>query len=125
MLKTIKIKKRLTLLGLLQKFEAGEVPRGKYKTGYGNWVSFDVNRKINFSQNDFINHRLSDVYEVEVKEEVTEDTKFAVLVEIFDENTIDIHYCERIKDVKDSRTEKIYALIDGELKLVWERDSDE
>lgn len=79
----IKVTKGLTLLELLQKFDSGEVPKGEYKTGYGNWVSFDVNRKIKFSQNNFINHRLSDVYEVELEEEVTEDTVFEYLFLVY------------------------------------------
>lgn len=62
-----------------------------------------------------------DTFTVEVEEEITEETEFFVLIGIYDEYRIFTAYSSRIKDVKDSRTEKIYALIDGELQLVWER----
>ena len=52
------------------------------------------------------------------------------MVKIFDDETFNetatiYRHGTSIREAKGSRTKKIYALIDGDLELVWERNSDE
>ena len=73
---------------------------------------------------------MGETYEVEVELVITEDTVFNTLVKIFVDETFNetvtiYRHGTSIREGKGSRTKKIYALIDGDLELVWERDSDE
>ena len=69
-----------------------------------------------------------DIFQVEIEEEITEDTKFHLLVgnyfleeiESYDSIT---YYNRSIDDVRDRESESIYALIDNKLQLIWERDN--
>ena len=123
MIKTIKVKKEMNFTELMEYILENDIREREFRSR-GNKYSFSVCEVGIF---DFYceNYNVGETYEVEVEEEITEDTEFGTLVEIFDEGRIDIHYSERMKYVKDSTSKKIYALIDGDLQLVWERDADE
>ena len=71
------------------------------------------------------NYDMGETYEVEIEEEITEDTTFNCLVEITNNSSATCYHSLKIEDIVVSTTKKIYALIDGDLQLVWERDSDE
>lgn len=60
-----------------------------------------------------------------VEEEITEDTEFDTLIETYGKSSAVCYYYRSIKDVRHETTKKIYALIDGDLKLVWERGDNE
>ena len=67
-----------------------------------------------------------DLFEVEVEEEITEDTKFDLLLELWldDGEYRTYSYINRcIGQLKDSNTVSIYAIINGKLELIWERDN--
>lgn len=69
-----------------------------------------------------------DLLIVEEEEEITEDTVFDRLVELYrdayDEQYRTVNYFnENINYVKDDNTVFIYALIDNKLELIWERDN--
>ena len=68
------------------------------------------------------NYNIGETYEVEVEKEITEDTMFNVLIEIYGRKSTITHECVSIKEIKESITERIYALIDGELQLIWGRE---
>ena len=64
-----------------------------------------------------------DLFEVEIEEEITEDTEFGLLVEISKDGKKHLsftHYNFRLNQVIDCDTKLIYALIDGKLELIWE-----
>ena len=64
-------------------------------------------------------------FSVEIEEEITEDTKFDLLLELcLDDGEYRTYsYINRcIGQLKDSNTVSIYALINEKLELIWERD---
>lgn len=65
-----------------------------------------------------------EVYKVDVVEEITEDTRFEQLIVIdTDRNMVkleDVTIGDIVKNYNYKYTSKIYALIDGDLQLVWE-----
>ena len=72
-------------------------------------------------------HYPSDIFPVEIEEEITEETVFDRLVELYrdahDEQYRTVNYFnENINYVKDDDTVFIYALIDNKLELIWERE---
>ena len=69
-------------------------------------------------------HYPSDIFTVEIEEEITEDTKFEFLVEVYKngkESFATGYYNYELKDVIDYDTELIYALVNGELELIYKR----
>ena len=69
-----------------------------------------------------------DLFTVEVEEEITEDTKFELLVGVYfydDDGRYNAttFYNRSIDDVKDSEALCVYALINEKLELIWERDN--
>ena len=67
-----------------------------------------------------------DYFEVEVEEEITEDTVFELLIELFfdGEEYYSLEFTNKsIGYVKNKETTSIYGLIDGRLELIWERDN--
>lgn len=67
-----------------------------------------------------------DLFLVEIEEEITEETVFDRLVELYrdahDEQFRTVNYFnENINYVKDVDTVFIYALIDNKLEIIWER----
>ena len=66
-----------------------------------------------------------DLFEVEAEEEITEDTKFELLVGLFYDKGLYktvTRLNSSINRVRDSNTVSIHALISGKLELIWERD---
>ena len=64
-----------------------------------------------------------DLFEVEIEEEITEDTEFEFLVEVYKKGKEYFamgYYNYELNDVIDYDTELIYALIDGKLELIYE-----
>ena len=64
-----------------------------------------------------------DLFTVEVEEEITKDTEFEFLVEVYKkgkEYFATGYYNYELNDVIDYDTELIYALIDGKLELIYE-----
>lgn len=123
MIKTIKIKKEMNFRELMEYIIQNDVS-GCFENdmGYG----FRVNTATNyFSFNENFVYGYSETYEVEVEEEITEDTTLNWLVEITNNSSANCYYSLKIEDIVSNTTKKIYALIDGDLQLVWERNSDE
>ena len=122
MIKTIKIKNEMNFIELMEYIIQNDI-RDREFTSRGNEYSFSVCEDGIF---DFygVNYNIGEIYEVEVEEEITEDTVFYVLVELLNHNIVS-HNASSIRETKNSKSKKFYALIDGELKLVWERNSDE
>ena len=63
-------------------------------------------------------------FTVEVEEELTEDTVFKCLLEIIDGELVYIRNKKTIKESVKDDTDRFYALVNGKLELVWERDGE-
>ena len=122
MIKTIKIKEEMSFRELLEYILENDIRDREFRSR-GYQYRFSVCDAGIF---DFYceNYNIGEIYEVEVELAITEDTTFNCLVEIT--NTSATCYRSlKIEDIVGSTTKKIYALIDGDLQLVWERDIDE
>lgn len=120
MLKKIKQVKEMRLDELIRYVWDNNVKGELYfpiNSGYR--VRVDENGVIFFSP--MVGYKEGGLYKVEIEEPITEDTAFDTLIEIFDEDVSVYRHNIRIKDIKGGATKKIYALIDGELQLIWER----
>lgn len=118
MIKTIKTKKRMKFRELMEYIIQNDIS-GDFKSVDGKY-RFKVKNDGKFLFDEYL-YGLNETYEVEVEEEITEDMGFDRLVEIHDQYETFTHHYATIRKIKDSGTEKIYALIDGELQLVWQR----
>ncbi len=47
---------------------------------------------------------------------------FELLIEILPDDDATNWYGHSVNDFKNQHTQKVYALIDGKLKLIWERE---
>ena len=122
MIKTIKIKEEFNFRELMEYIFKNDIRDRVFRCSIDDHV-FRVCEEGIF---EFYceNYDMGETYEVEVEEEITEDTVFNVLIELYGHN-IGVHHSSSIKEIKDNRSKKFYAFIDGELKLVWERNSNE
>ena len=118
MIKTINVKKEFTFRELMEYIIQNDVT-GVFESSDGS--RFEINKHGDFDFNVFL-YGYGETYEVEVEEEITEDTVFCVLVEVYYEFYTHTHPSATIREIKKRSTDKIYALVDGDLKLVWERE---
>ena len=63
-------------------------------------------------------------FTVEIEEPITEDTVFKCLLEIIDGELVYIRNKKTIKESVKDDTDRFYALVNGKLELVWERDGE-
>ena len=129
MLKTIKTTKHMRLDELIKYVR--ENKENLFKGRVSTEFKTENNKEIIFIDNgNFITTNrinIDDLFIVEVEEEITEDTKFHILVGIYFLEEIEgygsiTYYNRSIDDVKDRESESIYALIDNKLELIWERE---
>ena len=127
MLKTIKIKKQMRLDELIKYIRDNRVREKTFRTDeHGNALSnalkVDVDGLI---ETYFPNMRINNSFTVEVEEEINNTTIFKSVVGVLNNDEImltNMHTTiEGIQDRYGSMKE-IYAVIDGKLQLVWERD---
>lgn len=129
MLKTIKTTKHLKLHELIKYAWENDIRNKSYRSDNDQFVKFRENGR-------FISawELGSDVlFTVEVEEEITGDTIFDTLVSTYiplggGDIFIDVYSNHSIKDIIETdkmhgvETERIYALIDDKLELIWERE---
>lgn len=138
MIKTIKVKEQLRLDELIKYvwekdiedtdfFSNEKLPNGQNVKLHVNPRDFNYgeSRKkagVSLKSHDFV---VDDRYTftVEVEEEITEDTIFRWLVEVSD-TRIWTQRNASIRDVKGKDTKTIYALINGKLELIYERNEE-
>lgn len=120
MIKTIKVKMEMNFRELMEYILENDIRDRVFRCSIDDHV-FRVCEDGFF---DFycVKYNIGEIYEVEVEEEITEDTTFNCLVEITNNSSATCYHSLKIEDIVGSTTKKIYALIDGELKLVWERE---
>ena len=61
-------------------------------------------------------------FTVEIEEPITEDTVFETLVEIQKDEQVNLWFDTNIVTYRNADTSKFYALINGKLELVYERE---
>ena len=86
------------------------------------FVCFENNIGASFSTSRYI--ELDETFTVEIEEPITEYTVFKCLLEIIDGELVYIRNKKTIKESVKDDTDRFYALIDGKLQLVWERDEE-
>ena len=86
------------------------------------FVCFENNMGASFSTSRYI--ELDETFTVEIEEPITEYTVFKCLLEIIDGELVYIRNKKTIKESVKDDTDRFYALIDGKLQLVWERDEE-
>ena len=127
MLKTIKKKKEVRIDELFKyiTMNAYKLLDDKevytFKSKYGTEVIIDEKGKVTLS---FMRYTTEDLFTIEVEEEITEDTEFELLVDLFYDKGLYktvTRLNSSINRIRDSNTVSIYALISGKLELIWER----
>lgn len=132
MLKTIKTTKQLRLDELIKYVWDNALYPSHFENDEGFRIYFDSIAGIKLV-NDYV-HTDATLFTVEIEEEITENTKFDTLVSTYpplgysDESFVDVYTNQTINGViSDDKTvgvetERIYALIDNKLELIWERE---
>ena len=124
MLKTIKTTKQMRLDELLKYVWDNGITNRKFQGNYFKHVEINEVGEVRlFMQGtpifSFDKHN---TFTVEIEEPITEDTVFKCLLEIIDGELVYIRNKKTIKESVKDDTDRFYALIDGKLQLVWERD---
>jgi len=136
MLKTIKTTKHMRLDELIKHcidndiedttYSIGEISlmsKGFIVISNPNYKSVRVSDSGNFKIAGYVNK--VDLFPVEIEEEITEETKFDLLVEVYfydGEYHLQEFRNSSIGYIKDSDTCSIHAVINGKLQLIWERE---
>ena len=126
MLKTIKVNKRMRLDELIKYAWENDIKNKLYYSDSGQIVKFlgDGNYESGW---DFGYH---DSFSVKIDEEITEDTEFEELYTMMSFKSVYSHDAKTIKEVKESFDtsgdleflHQIYAMVDGKLQLIYERE---
>src|SRR5699024_4575115 len=118
MLKTIKTTKQMRLDELIKYVWDNGITNTTFKSNYSAIVR--INEYGDVSTTKFL-HR-NDSYTVEIEEPITEDTVFKCLLEIIDGELVYIRNKKTIKESVKDDTDRFYALINGKLELVYDRE---
>lgn len=125
MLKNIKRTKQMRLDELIKYAFENNVKNKRYISNNGKDVMFFGNGSLAAT---YWNIGSEDLFPVEIEEEITEDTEFDTLVELFfmdGEFCTITHLYNSINGVEDDSTIFIFALIDDKLELIWEDQDNE
>lgn len=130
MIKTIKVKKQLRLGELIEYVWDNHLYPETFKSNFNDFAHFDKTGKYQLVEQRGINQATT--FTVEVEEEITNDTRFKGVQEIYidDEGLIGlVHHPiwdrKSINDVLEERDEEteclyIYAAVDEKTELIWE-----
>lgn len=117
MIKTIKVKKVFTFRELMEYIIQNDVS-GTFKNCDGHQFKVDKHGTFNFAA---YSYGLGEIYEIEIEEEITENTKFQQLIEVAKGDIIRIFGQDiTINELLDENSKVFYTLIDGELVKIWE-----
>ena len=120
MLKTIKIKKQMRLDELIKYVWDNSVNEKRVFLGnHGQRVVFD--NVGGFYPSGYA-YSPDSTFTVEIEEPITEDTVFKCLVEIQKNEQVNLWFDTNITTYRNADTSKFYALINGKLELVYERE---
>lgn len=120
MIKTIKVKKEMNFTELMGYILENDI-RDREFTSRGNDYEFSVCEDGIF---EFYcaNYNIGETYEVEVEEEITEDTEFENLVEVTKRGEVFLYRYSSIDEFMGEDSKVFYTLIDGELVKIWGRE---
>ena len=118
MIKTIKVKHEMTFRELMEYIIQNDVS-GTFASCDGRQFKADKNGTFEFGT---CFYGRGETYEVEVEEEITEDTEIEQLVEVRKGNEVYHYIDESINEIKDEDSITFYVPIDGELVKIWGRE---
>ena len=120
MLKTIKTTKQMRLDELIKYVWDNSVNEKRVFLGnHGQRVVFD--NVGGFYPSGYA-YSPDSTFTVEIEEPITEDTVFETLVEIQKDEQVNLWFDTNIVTYRNADTSKFYALINGKLELVYERE---
>lgn len=120
MLKTIKTTKQMRLDELIKYVWDNSVNEKRVFLGnHGQRVVFD--NVGGFYPSGYA-YSPDSTFTVEIEEPITEDTVFETLVEIQKDEQVNLWFDTNIVTYRNAGTSKFYALINGKLELVYERE---
>lgn len=120
MLKTIKTTKQMRLDELIKYVWDNSVNEKRVFLGnHGQRVVFD--NVGGFYPSGYA-YSPDSTFTVEIEEPITEDTVFKTLVEIQKNEQVNLWFDTNITTYRNADTSKFYALINGKLELVYERE---
>ena len=124
MLKTIKTTKQMRLDELLKYVWDNGITNRKFQGNYFKHVEINEVGEVRLfmQETPIFSFDKHNTFTVEIEEPITEDTVFKCLLEIIDGELVYIRNKKTIKESVKDDTDRFYALIDGKLQLVWERD---
>ena len=117
-IKTIKVKHEMTFRELMEYIIQNDVS-GTFASCDGRQFKADKNGTFEFGT---CFYGRGETYEVEVEEEITEDTEIEQLVEVRKGNEVYHYIDESINEIKDEDSITFYVPIDGELVKIWGRE---
>src|SRR5699024_3041266 len=124
MLKTIKTTKQMRLDELIKYVWDNGIRNTTFKSNYSAIVRIDEHGDV---RTPYIIHR-NDLLTVEIEEPITKITGHGKTVDVQENKTLLKELKTSIDEILNSKREgsasEIYALIDGRLELVWERDGE-
>ena len=126
MLKTIKTTKQMRLDELLKYVWDNGITNRKFQGNYFKHVEINEVGEVRLfmQETPIFSFDKHNTFTVEIEEPITEDTVFKCLLEIIDGELVYIRNKKTIKESVKDDTDRFYALIDGKLQLVWERDGE-
>ena|SRR5699024_10007187 len=131
MIKTVKTKKMKNLSELIAYISVNGIKDANFVSNYENIVSVDHSGQITT-----VGKFYNDTFTIEVEEEITNDTRFKGVQEIYidDEGLLQVEYHpilarKSINDVLEEHDEEteclyIYAAVDGKTELIYERNEE-
>ena len=124
MIKTVKVKKKLRLDELIRYAFDNDVKDTRFESSNGSVIYFD--EQGGFTLGEIFSVKKKSTFTVEVEGEITEDTEFEAFVVITDKGIIksinNYHNMRSVRGLLENYEveQKIYALIDNDLQLIWE-----
>ncbi|MGO3838697.1 MAG: hypothetical protein ACTJHZ_10095 [Vagococcus sp.] len=116
----IKTKKQLNLSQLIDYIWDNDIKNECFRRlNRGPFEYVWVNEDSNIEFDDYMLFRKNDIFEIEIEEEITEDTFFKHLIKVTQDGE---HYSTdffKLRYLIDLGTEEVHAYIDGEYKLIW------
>src|SRR5699024_1836895 len=124
MLKTIKTTKQMRLDELIKYVWDNGITNTTFKSNYSAIVRINEHGDV---RTPYMIHR-NDLFTVEIEEPITKVTSLEKAVYVHENKTLVKDFNTSIDEILNSKREgsvsEIYALIDGRLELVWERDGE-
>lgn len=120
MIKTIKVKKQLRLDELIKYVWSSEISDSKFFCD-----SQDAFLRVSTEGEIYSNYAYeeSDTFTIEVKEDITDDMKFDIVLVVYVDGSFTTRHGVSIKEIRQNTDVKqIHTTISNNLELIWERE---